>query len=180
MDKEVSVLNYLSKNDEATQRDISNSTGLSLGSVNLLLKKMISKGLVKIEHLTPRTVRYILTPTGIKEKTERTYNYIVRTYNEILRIRRLIVEVLAEQVTQDKDIIYFYGRKDEVAEIIKSIVAEEHLRNKCRVVHRVEEIGQENDKESVVIVWSREAEKKVGKELGQREVVNVMGKLEIW
>jgi len=176
MDKEVSVLNYLSKNDEATQRDISSNTGLSLGGVNLLLKKMISKGLVKIEHLTPRTVRYILTPTGIKEKTERTYNYIVRTYNEILRIRKLIVEILAEQLSQDKDMIYFYGREDEVAEIIKSIVVEEHLTDKCRVVHSVEEIDEGDDKGSVVIVWSREVEE----EIGDREVVNVMGKLEIW
>lgn len=176
MDKEVSVLNYLSKNDEATQRDISNNTGMSLGGVNLLLKKMISKGLVKIEQLKPRTVRYILTPTGIKEKTERTYNYIVRTYNEILRIRRLIAEILAEQFSQGKDVIYFYGRQDEVAEIVKGIVAEEGLGNKCRVVHNIEEIEKENGKESVVIVWSREAEE----EIEDREVVNVMGKLEIW
>lgn len=176
MDKEVSVLNYLSKNDEATQRDISSNTGLSLGGVNLLLKKMISKGLVKIEQLTPRTVRYILTPIGIKEKTERTYNYVVRTYKEILRIRKLIIEILAEQLGQGKGIIYFYGRADEVAEIIRGIVKEEGLTDKCRVVSRVEEIEEDDGKGNVVIVWSKEAEE----EVGDREVVNIMGKLELW
>ena len=68
MEAEYKVLSHLQENETTTQRHISARTGLSLGSVNLLLKKMVRKGLVKIERLNKRTVRYILTPQGIKEK----------------------------------------------------------------------------------------------------------------
>ena len=67
METEFKVLSHLHENESTTQRHISKRTGLSLGSVNLLLKKMVRKGLVKIERLNKRTVRYILTPRGIKK-----------------------------------------------------------------------------------------------------------------
>jgi len=62
MEHEYRVLNHLQENEITTQRKISSNTGLSLGAVNLLLKKMVRKGLIKVEKLNARTVRYILTP----------------------------------------------------------------------------------------------------------------------
>ena len=83
METEYKVLSHLQENETTTQRNISARTGLSLGSVNLLLKKMVRKGLVKIERLNKRTVRYILTPQGIKEKSSLTYHYIKSTHHLI-------------------------------------------------------------------------------------------------
>ncbi len=76
MEHEYQVLTHLQENETTTQRKISKRTGLSLGAVNLLLKKMGRKGLIKIERLNARTVRYILTPKGIQEKSRLTYRYI--------------------------------------------------------------------------------------------------------
>jgi DNA-binding MarR family transcriptional regulator len=69
MEVEYQVLTHLQENEQTTQRNISQRTGLSLGAVNILLKKMARKGLIKIEKLNTRTIRYILTPQGMKEKT---------------------------------------------------------------------------------------------------------------
>jgi DNA-binding MarR family transcriptional regulator len=67
MEHEYEVLNHLQENEITTQRRISKRTGLSLGAVNLLLKKMARKGLIKIEKLNSRTMRYILTPQGYRK-----------------------------------------------------------------------------------------------------------------
>ncbi len=77
MEKEYEVLSHLGKEKEVTQRKIASGTGLSLGSVNILLKKMVKKGLVKIERLNTRTIRYILTPRGMKEKARITYQILI-------------------------------------------------------------------------------------------------------
>ena len=60
-DVEVLILEELEKNPDVTQRDLSEKTGLSLGMVNLLLKKFVKKGFVKLEKLNSRSFRYILT-----------------------------------------------------------------------------------------------------------------------
>ena len=68
MEPEYEVLSHLQENETTTQRNISKRTGLSLGAVNLLMKKMVRKGLVKVEKLSARTMRYILTTRGMQEK----------------------------------------------------------------------------------------------------------------
>ena len=84
MEQEYQVLNHLQENETTTQRHISTNTGLSLGAVKLLLKKMARKGLIKIEKLNSRTMRYILTPKGIKEKTRLTYQFVRSSYRQII------------------------------------------------------------------------------------------------
>ena len=58
-DVEVLILEELEKNPDVTQRDLSEKTGLSLGMVNMLLKKFVKKGFVKLERLNSRSFRYI-------------------------------------------------------------------------------------------------------------------------
>ena len=96
MEQEYQVLNHLQENETTTQRHISTTTGLSLGAVNLLLKKMARKGFIKVERLNSRTMRYILTPKGIKEKTRLTYNFVRRSYHHILNITSAVETLLKE------------------------------------------------------------------------------------
>ena len=74
--KEINILEVLHDGDEFSQRDIAKLTGMSLGMVNMLLNKCVKKGLVKIEHLNSRSVKYILTPKGIQEKSAKMIEYI--------------------------------------------------------------------------------------------------------
>ena len=69
MDSQYAVLNCLHKSDNLTQRDIARYAGLSVSGVNLLLKKMVCKGLVKLEKVNGRSLHYILTLQGLAEKT---------------------------------------------------------------------------------------------------------------
>jgi len=118
MENEYLILNSIEKNENATQRDIARSTGMSLGSVNVLIKRLMKKGLLKIERLNPRTIRYILTPQGLKEKAERTYRYILSSYNQINRINTSIDNLLQRRAHEEIKQVILFGIKDEIYELL--------------------------------------------------------------
>jgi len=51
MDSEYEILSHLEKNQDTSQRKIAGRTGLSVGTVNLLLKKMVRKGIARSQRL---------------------------------------------------------------------------------------------------------------------------------
>jgi len=121
-DNEVLILEELEKNSEITQRDLSEKTGLSLGMVNLLLKKFVKKGFVKLERLDGKSFRYILTPEGFKEKSKKTIDYIKRYYNKTLTIKQNIERIIQ---TYGRNRTYvLFGNDKEMKEIIKGLLKE--------------------------------------------------------
>jgi DNA-binding MarR family transcriptional regulator len=156
MEKELEILQQIQDNEYITQRDLAESTGLSLGGVNLLLKKLINKGFVMIERLNPQKIRYILTPTGMAEKTAKTYNYIVKTYNNMLHMQAIIQAVLDKQLKKGVEKVYLYGQEDEVYQMIK-IVLDKLCEEKSIKYKKIEHL--ENIKiNDLVIVWEDENE----------------------
>lgn len=119
MEHEYEVLTYLKENEIATQRKISKRTGLSLGAVNILLKKMVRKGLVKVEKLSARSMRYILTPRSMQEKSSLTYQYIRKSYKQILKINHILDDII-RQWEPDKNgfPVVLYGPADEIRKIL--------------------------------------------------------------
>ena len=98
MDKELALLEEIHNNNSISQREVADKIGLSLGSVNLLLKKMIKEGLIKMEQIPANRVAYMLTPRGMVEKAGKTYNYIVHHYNYIeeqkMAMKNALIELL--------------------------------------------------------------------------------------
>ena len=122
MEKEHQILAYIQQQENASQREIARGTGMGLGTVNLLLKRLIEKGLVKIERLNSRSLRYLLTPRGFKAKTEKTLQYIQRSYHQITRVTRVVETILQSTDLQPASVIYLYGTQDEMYEIIMSVL----------------------------------------------------------
>ena len=73
----------------------------------------------------PKLVRYILTPEGIREKTAKTYHFIVRNYKQILKARKYIVGAIGNLEHSGIEKIYFHGKKDELFELLTITVDEE-------------------------------------------------------
>ena len=88
--KERQLLSFLHQNEMTSQRKIASGTGLSLATVNILLKRMIKRGLIKIEQLDRRSLRYMLTPKGLAEKSRLTYDYVVYSYRLINRLISIV------------------------------------------------------------------------------------------
>ena len=80
------VLRKIDKKPEATQRELAQELGFSLGKLNYCLKALKQKGLIKIKNFekNPKKINYfyILTPTGLATKTRLTLNFMKRKMKE--------------------------------------------------------------------------------------------------
>ncbi|NLD48708.1 MAG: winged helix-turn-helix transcriptional regulator [Clostridiaceae bacterium] len=119
MENELQLLNNILKNGKLTQRDIAKSTGMSLGSVNLLINRLAKKGMLKIERLTPRSIKYILTTDGIKKRAEETYKYIIECYKLINDLNENIDRIIKQNNFSTKTQVILIGQKDEIYEVVK-------------------------------------------------------------
>ncbi|SMP56662.1 winged helix-turn-helix transcriptional regulator [Anoxynatronum buryatiense] len=131
-DKEYLILSQIESNPDATQRDISRHTGLSLGSVNLLLKKMTKEGLIKIESIPAHRVAYMLTPKGMVEKANKTVSYIKRHYNAITQTKEHIKNTFAN-LLKDHSALYIFYTNDEVGSLIITAIDELSLQQRAAI-----------------------------------------------
>ncbi len=106
------ILQALKNNPELTQRDLARMVGISLGKVNFILKSLIHKGLVKAHNFknssNKKAYLYMLTPSGIEEKSKITYRFLKRKLQEYEQLEeqiRLLKEEIAEPRTKDAEII---------------------------------------------------------------------------
>ena len=94
------LLKLLEANPEASQREIANELGVSLGKVNYCLKALIDKGHVKAENFRKSNNKaaylYLLTPKGIQAKARITANYLQHKLEEYDALRAEIEELRSE------------------------------------------------------------------------------------
>jgi DNA-binding MarR family transcriptional regulator len=171
MENEYQVLNHLQENEITTQRKISSNTGLSLGAVNLLLKKMTRKGLIKVETLNTRSMRYILTPQGLQEKARLTYSYMRQSYQQLLKINQVLDDLIAENsATLDGYPILLCGPADEISEILIQRLSEHSLL--CEAHLEPELLRQKHNLENhLILTWREEEEVALN---DQMQLVNIM------
>jgi len=169
LEQEYRVLNHLQENETTTQRHISTNTGLSLGAVNLLLRKMARKGLIKVEKLNSRTMRYILTPKGMKEKTRLTYQFVRHSYNQIISITSAVENLITtEQSTNGNKEVVLYGPADEIEAILKNTL---HGLNIKPAIKRPEEDNFIPEPHHLILTWRHEDEETL---TGPGRVYNIM------
>lgn len=120
-EKEFLLIQEISKKPFSTQRDISQSLGLSLGMTNLLIRRLARKGIIKITQLDWKRTQYLLTLKGALEKTRKAYHYARYT----LRIFRQIEENITTALSRE----YRTGRRefilvaqDEILELLRDTV----------------------------------------------------------
>lgn len=152
-ENELLILEIIENNASVTQREITKKSGLSLGMVNLLLKKFVKKGIVKLERLDGKSFRYILTPEGFKEKSKKTIDYIKRYYNKTLIIKQNIERVIR---TYGKNRTYaLFGNDKEMKEIIEGILKE------LEVDYITENNLQNIDNSQIILFWDIDDKEKL-------------------
>ena len=74
------LLKSLEQDANLTQRQLSKELGISLGKVNYCLQNLIQKGFIKINNFKNSKNKiqysYLLTPTGIEERTKLTIAFL--------------------------------------------------------------------------------------------------------
>ena len=120
VDKEYIVLTEIEKNSNITQRELSKKTELSLGSINILLNKMVREGLIKIKQIPMNRVAYMLTPKGMADKLQKTSTYIKYHYNYINDTKSKIENALKHIQNENKQVSILL-EYDEIGEIVKQV-----------------------------------------------------------
>lgn len=164
--KEYQIITQLQEGTDVTQREIAKNTGLSLGLVNLLLQRMIDKGLVKIEKLNARSLRYILTPKGMAEKVRLTCEYLKKSYAQITGLMEVVAAVIARAWRQGYRDVILYGPGDEVLQILKIALDQQAIEYKYYRSGEEPPFGQ-----FLFLVWTLEDEEKLAPD---HNVVNIL------
>lgn len=115
--RDMHLLDELTKRPETTQRELSKQIGVALGLTNLMLRRLVKKGYVKISGTKPNRIRYLITPTGILEKSRLTYEFIQHSIQLYTRVRQFLRQQLASvaQCGHRRVILYGTGELAELA-----------------------------------------------------------------
>ena len=92
--RDMHLLDELMGRPDTTQRELSKRIGVALGLTNLMLRRLVKKGYVKISGTKRNRIRYLITPKGIFEKTRLTYQFIEYSLELYSRVRRSLREQL--------------------------------------------------------------------------------------
>jgi len=107
-DIRLDLLRKLQASPESTQRELSREMGVSLGKVNYCIKKLTEKGLIKLTNFThnPNKIgyAYLLTPSGIEEKSRLTFSFLKRKVieYEILKKEINALKLESEETVNEK------------------------------------------------------------------------------
>lgn len=116
------ILTRVHDNEAVSQRSLAKELGIALGLANLLLRRMVNRGFIRLVRIQPNRVLYFITPAGIAEKARMTVAYVARnvqSYRDARdRIRARFASISQESawISADEKRIIFYGAGD-VAEI---------------------------------------------------------------
>ena len=103
---EYKTLKLIEQQPDLTQRQLAKALGVSLGKTHYLLKSLIDIGWVKLENFQRSNAKlgyvYLLTPSGIAEKSIITAQFLSRKKNEYNELREEIAQLKEELKSQQE------------------------------------------------------------------------------
>ena len=88
------VLRKINRKPDSKQRELAKELGFSLGKLNYCLNALKEEGLIKINNFNKNPNKfgyiYVLTPKGIKKKTQMTVDFMKRKMKEYDELKREI------------------------------------------------------------------------------------------
>ena len=94
------LLRHLAANPQVSQRELAEHMGVSLGKANYCLRALVEKGLVKARNFknqgNKRAYLYLLTPKGLRVKTQIGVRFLQRKIEESEALHAEIKELRNE------------------------------------------------------------------------------------
>ena len=127
-EREFELINIVGAEIGANQRRLSRLMDLSLGMTNMLIRRLIAKGFIRIEQLNKRKVQYLLTPQGFAEKMRKSVNYTLKTINSIGLIKARVQAILLD-LHKDGTRDFFIVGKSDLSILIEMVAKEVPLQD---------------------------------------------------
>jgi DNA-binding MarR family transcriptional regulator len=113
-EREFELINIVGAELGANQRDLSKQLDISLGMTNLLIRRLVAKGYIRIRQLNKKKTQYILTSKGFTEKYHKSVNYTLKTIRSIGLIRNQLNIVIQRLYQQGERVFFILGSSDLV------------------------------------------------------------------
>lgn len=123
---EYALLNEIAQDSMVTQASLSNRLGIAVGSVNWYIKRLITRGWVKVSHLDRTRLKYDLTSEGMKVFTQRAVSYAkdsLKVYSGFREKAKALVNDLKKQGVEQ---VYLNG-DDAMMDIMRLTCMESKL-----------------------------------------------------
>lgn len=85
--RELHLLEHIEEDPNVNQATLADQLGVAVGTVNWHLKRMVSKGYVKLQRAERKKLRYIITPEGLAFRARLTVDYLEQSFNLYRRTR---------------------------------------------------------------------------------------------
>jgi DNA-binding MarR family transcriptional regulator len=121
VERDLEILTAIEEGAQLTQRALALRLGMALGLANLYVKRLVTKGFVKVREFPSKPAarkrfRYVLTPTGVAEKSRLTYDYMAYSLQLYRRTRANLRESMVALQERGMKRIALYGT-GEAAEL---------------------------------------------------------------
>jgi len=114
--RDLLLLSEVERDAGVTQRSLSTKLGVALGLTNLYLKRLASKGYIKVTTIPRNRIQYLLTPQGLTEKSRLTYLYMQYSLSYYRDMRERIKEMMSSFGGPRGQRVVIYGTT-ELAEL---------------------------------------------------------------
>lgn len=111
-EREFELINIIGAQLSLSQRDLSEHLNQSLGNTNMLLRRLISKGYIRMRQLNKRKVEYILTPKGFAEKMRKSVRYTLKTIHSIGIIKENLKPIMISLFEKGERNFIVLGKSD--------------------------------------------------------------------
>jgi EPS-associated MarR family transcriptional regulator len=102
------ILKLVEEKPEISQRQLAAALGISLGKANFCIKALIKVGLLKVSNFrnskNKLAYMYLLTPSGIEEKTKITLRFLKNKMHEFEALQREI-NFLQQEVAEQSNVL---------------------------------------------------------------------------
>ena len=124
--RELLLLEHIEADPDINQSTLADQLGVAVGTVNWHLKRLVSKGYVKVKRAQRRKLRYIITPEGIAFRARLTVNYVENQMRLYRRTRQRVHDLLSEVNQVGYQSVFIIGEGD-IADICRLTCLEQGL-----------------------------------------------------
>jgi len=110
--RQLALLEQIENDPDVTQASLADHLGVAVGTVNWHIKRLVSKGYVKVKRAQRRKLRYIITPEGLSLRARLTVEYVERNFRMYRRTRQRVTTLLDEVRAAGYDRVCLTGKLD--------------------------------------------------------------------
>lgn len=108
-DKEIIILDQISRNPSMSQRELARMTSISLGLINVILRRLLKKGYMEVSPLNKRKMAYLLTKEGLLQALKRNHLQITNIIKKYKSFQMNLANLLKKLHGSGYEYFSIYG-----------------------------------------------------------------------